>query len=386
MTSHGQGAVARAPRARKVPGPRPGAGQFNGQNGRAWPSVPRSVGREKLRRKIAEAGEHIRGYLYDAAGKDREIAVTKEAITRLHDRAILWIDVPGRDTAALEQLGALLQLDGRTVRDLSDPRAALHVDNYGRYLQFGCLAAPLAPATDDDRGLSRHQRKRIDFVVGPNWLLTVHGGDLEYLQRFRAQDKADTKTGALSAPALCASLLDWHLEGFFAEVSQIEMAVDALDERILATPSEEELLKEILATRRRSSRLRRVLMAQRSVFYGLGRPDLGQVLRPEAAAAFASLANRFERAVDEAEHTRDLSVGSFELFTSRSAQQTNDLVKALTFFTVIIGTTAAVAGLFGMNFDPPFFQTGSIGFFAVTLGLLLVGLGAWIIGRRRHWI
>jgi LPXTG-motif cell wall-anchored protein len=180
--------------------------------------------------------------------------------------------------------------------------------------------------------------------------------------------------------------LDWHLEEFFVEVSHIEAAIDDLDERILAAPSEQQVLEDILAIRRRSSRLRRTLMAQRSVFYGLGRPDLGNVVGREGAEAFASLASRFERAVDEAEHTRDLSVGSFELFTSRSAQQTNNLVKALTFFTVIIGTTAAVAGLFGMNFDPPFFQTGSAGFFAVTAGLLVVGLGAWVVGRKRRWI
>jgi magnesium transporter len=227
--------------------------------------------------------------------------------------------------------------------------------------------------------------QRVDFVVGRNWVLTVHDGDVPYLRGFRGQDKGDTETGALSAAALTASLLDWHLEGYFTEVSRIEAAVDEIDERVLAQPSEAELLESILSIRRRISRLRRILMSQRSVFYGLGRPDLSAVA-DDKANVFETLANRFERAVDEVEHTRDLIIGSFELFTSRSAQQTNDLVKALTFFTVIIGTTAAVAGLFGMNFDPPFFQSGSVGFFAVTLGLLAIGLVAWFVGKRRRWI
>jgi Mg2+ and Co2+ transporter CorA len=222
-------------------------------------------------------------------------------------------------------------------------------------------------------------------VVGRNWVLTVHDGDVAYLRRFRGQDKGDTETGALSAAALTASLLDWHLEGYFTEVSRVEAAVDEIEERTLAEPSEAQLLESILSIRRRISRLRRTLMSQRSVFYGLSRPDLSAVADDDANV-FESLANRFERAVDEVEHTRDLIVGSFELFTSRSAQQTNDLVKTLTFFTVIIGTTAAVAGLFGMNFDPPFFKSGSVGFFAVTLGLLAVALVAWIVGRRRRWI
>ena len=369
----------RAPRGAARPGtPRRGGAAVAAS---ATPST-RAAPHKSKAAGTGAAIPRIQGYLYDAAAQDREIAVTRKAIAGLHDRKILWIDLAKRDAEEIRELGDLLGLDRRTVQALAKPRDGLRLDNYGAYLQFAALTAPRSVGG----GLATPEDRRIDFVIGQNWVLTVHAADVAYLQGFRAQDKGDTETGALSAPALGASLLDWHLEEYFTEVSKVEAAIDELDERILAAPSEELLLEEILQIRRRSSRLRRTLMTQRSVFYGLGRPDLGQVVDSEASEAFASLANRFERAVDEAEHTRDLSVGSFELFTSRSAQQTNELVKALTFFTVIIGTTAAVAGLFGMNFDPPFFQTGSAGFFAVTIGLLVVGLSAWIVGRRRRWI
>lgn len=326
-----------------------------------------------------------RGYLYDAAGRDREVAITPEALEQLHERAILWIDMSRRDDAEIRRVGALLELHEASIAELAKPFGALRVDNYGVYLRFAAFAAPEALEPAGARPQPA-QDLRVDFLVGRNWVLTVHDGDVAYLRRFRAQDKGDTETGALSAKALAASLLDWHLEGYFTEVSRLEAAVDEIDERILAEPSEALLLESILSIRRRISRLRRILMSQRSVFYGLSRPDVTPAADGADMNVFETLANRFERAVDELEHTRDLIVGSFELFTSRSAQQTNDLVKALTFFTVIIGTTAAVAGLFGMNFDPPFFKSGSVGFFAVTLGLLVLGLIAWWVGRRRHWI
>lgn len=313
--------------------------------------------------------------------------MTPQVVSQLQDRRLLWIDLTRRERDELNRVATLLDLDQRTVADLNCPRHALRLDNYGAYLHFSGLPAPspVSNPADEVEPIGEADR-RVDFLVGRNWVVTVHDVEVPYLQAFRAQDKGDTDIGALSAPALSASLLDWHLQEYFDEVSQIEAAIDDIDERILAEPSEERLLEHILLIRRRSSRLRRALMAQRSVFYGLGRPDLGQGVDDSVSSAFASLAGRFERAVDEAEHTRDLSVGSFELFTSRSAQQTNDLVKALTFFTVIIGTTAAVAGLFGMNFDPPFFRTGSLGFFAVTTCLFVVGLLAWVVGRRRRWI
>ena len=79
-------------------------------------------------------------------------------------------------------------------------------------------------------------------------------------------------------------------------------------------------------------------------------------------------------------------VGSFELFTSRTGQQTNDLVKVLTFLTAIVGFCAAIAGLMGMNFKLAFFETGLAGFSVVTGGLIIVALVSVVYARHRDWI
>ena len=125
---------------------------------------------------------------------------------------------------------------------------------------------------------------------------------------------------------------------------------------------------------------------QRDVFYGLSRPDFALVTDSGAAPFYEALAVRFERAIDEVERSRDLVVGSFELFTSRTGQQTNDLVKILTFLTAIVGFCAAIAGLMGMNFKLAFFETGMFGFALVTGGLLLLGLISVAYARYREWI
>ena len=98
------------------------------------------------------------------------------------------------------------------------------------------------------------------------------------------------------------------------------------------------------------------------------------------------LANRFERAIDEVEHTRDLVTGSFELFASRAAQQTNELVKVLTFLTAIIGFCAAIAGIFGMNFETDLFAAGDTGFYVTVAGLLVITLALWLTARRKGWL
>lgn len=318
-------------------------------------------------------------YFYDAEGKDGEIALADGLLGKVGETALLWIDVPAPDQAQLGKVAEIVGMDQRLIGELLGEHHQFRVENYGDHHFFSVSVPPL-PENRSTRPI------RIDFVVGANWLVTVHRGPVGFLHRFREQDKGETKTGALSAAAFTATLLDWHLEGYFREVANIESAIDELDDRILAEPSSESLLEDILHIRRRVSSLRRLLADQRPVFYGLGRPDvMAAAPNPDGDHA-PRLVARYERALDEIERTRELVLGSFDLLTSRVGQLTNDLVKALTFFTVIIGTTAAAAGLFGMNFKTPFFETGERGFFMVVASLLAFALAAFAWARHRRWL
>jgi Mg2+ and Co2+ transporter CorA len=118
----------------------------------------------------------------------------------------------------------------------------------------------------------------------------------------------------------------------------------------------------------------------------LSRPDF----RPQEGQAvdqhFLTLDGRFERAMDMVENARDLVVGSFELFSSKTAIATNDQMRVLTFVTVVLGMLAVLAGIFGMNFDAPFFHSSGTGFWVavgVMAGLLAIAL---IAGKLRRWM
>lgn len=320
----------------------------------------------------------LSAFRYDAEGRDSEITLDKGTLAGLGRSALLWIDIPDADEAQIDQVAKTLELDPRLLTALRRKEPRYLVENYGDYHHFTvCVPPP---------GCERGDPIRLDFVVGASWLVSVHKGPVGFLGEFRKQDKGETKTGTLSGTAFAGTLLDWQLEVYFREVAEIEETIDDLDDRILDEGANDALLEEILGVRRRVSSLRRLLAAQRPVFYGLERPDV-IAASPDAAEPHAArLVSRYERALDEIERTRELLLGSFELLSSRTAQTTNELVKALTFFTVIIGSAAAVAGLFGMNFDPPFFKSGSVGFFAVVLGLLLLSGAAFAWAKHKRWL
>lgn len=336
--------------------------------------------------------------LYDAKGPDREISLDDVKPKKLERSNLLWIDVVQPNDETINRLATILDIPREALAE-SAVAERPQLENHGSYFKFAVDAAPGHPDPDlDDTGVhaslvdtDNGKRPvpgsvRMNFTVSERWVVTIHEGEVPCLQRFQEQEKADTLIGLLTGQMLAASLLDWHLGEYFQEVSRIEATVDRLDERVLRETATKSLLGRMVTLRRRVSKLRALLVAQRDVFYGLSRPDFAFVTDSGAASFYEALVQRFQRALDEVERSRDVVVGSFELFTSRTSQQTNDLVKVLTFLTAVVGFCAAVAGLMGMNFKLQFFETGLTGFAMVTGGLLIVAAGAVAYARHRDWI
>ena len=50
---------------------------------------------------------------------------------------------------------------------------------------------------------------------------------------------------------------------------------------------------------------------------------------------------------------------------------------------MLLGAVGAVAGIFGMNFEVPFFQSGGLGFWSVIGVLILFTIAAMAVARMR---
>ncbi len=320
----------------------------------------------------------VKAYLYDAAGHDRVVNVGAATLAKTSDTQLLWFDLRRDQARDLEAAARLLGLSSEAVKRLTAARTETALRNYEGHFQFSVPAPPKG---------TRASSNRLDFVIAPSWLLTVRDDELQFLEDFRDQDRAETMKGALTPAVLAASLLDWHLESFFDAIAGVEQSLDTLDAKVLASRADAAVLDDLARMRRRVAVLRASIAQQRPLFHGLVRPDFAPIAESaEACASYTALSHRFDRAVDSVERARDAVIGSFDLFASKTGQETNELVKRLTFVTVIIGLLAAVAGIFGMNFDVPVFKTGPAGFYSVLGGLALLVIVSAVAARWRKWI
>jgi len=315
-----------------------------------------------------------RAVLFDADGSDCEIAVATIDLAALSQRQLLWIDHPGPPPEALLRRLSL----GDALPALLKGEARPMLQNFGDWFLLRVVAiARTQPLQFGGQVLT--------ILVGRNFVVSLHQEPLDYVNQLLERERADTRIGVLSAESFTASLLDWQMATYFDAVTELEEEVDRLEVQLLTQPILRERVPELAVLRRAASRLRRLLTPHRTVFGAMARPDFRPDDSEEEQAQLRTLNDRFERALDAIEAARELVIGSFELFASRTAQRTNDTMRVLTFVTVLLGSLSVLAGALGMNFEAPIFHTGTRGFIITLSVMAAVVVVALLVAKRRNW-
>lgn len=316
--------------------------------------------------------------LYDADGTDREVALDTSIVANLTDRHLLWVDLEAFTDDEVRQVASLFHLKRESLYDLLQPSRRPRLDNYSDYFQLYIDTIQQAQR--------RYKATELDFVVGKNYVITVHRGPVEFLKSFDRRVKGDSQLGQLDAPSFLAALLDWHVTHYFRVIEGIGAEIDRLDELALRPHSDHDLLADLIVLRRQVAQIRRTLTPHREVYAALSRPDFLFLAGSESAGHFRALNDRLERAVDAVENARELLIGSFEMFTTRTALRTNEVMKLLTLFSVVLLPAGVIVGIMSLTFRSPVYHTGVLGFWTM---LGLIGLLATItvaVARYRRWI
>lgn len=316
--------------------------------------------------------------LYDADGADLAVGIEQIDVGQLQEQQLLRVDVECADDALVDRIDRQLGLPADAIAALQRMDSSPYVENFSDCFHLQAVAV-------EHEGALKFNGMVLGIVAGANYVFSVHHRPVAFIAQLRERERGESELGALSAESFTASLLDWQLSTYFEAVSDFEAAVERLEVEILSE-KDGHCLADLRNLRRGASRLRRMLAPHRALFAGLARPDFRPRSSGEVNTHFRNLDTHYQRAMDAVRNTRDLVVGSFELFSRQTALRTNDTMRVLTFFTVLIGTLAVVAGLLGMNFDAPFFDTGAEGFWWALAGMGTIVASAVLLARRRRWL
>ena len=309
--------------------------------------------------------------LYDASGHDRPLAAKDLPKVRLKADSLLWINGTADEIAAL----TLPKSIAAAVDVIPAQSGAVQIHD-----AFYTLTVPVLNHT------TGNEWDELLLIVGQEWLISRGGSNAADFDQLLANEVGETSKGQLSGSTMAVTLIAEHFGRVHARIAGINREVDRIEERILTASERRNTLQVMAVLRRQVSRLRTLVDAYRGLITTLTRPDFLPEIDKDDRQHFAHLLAGFERLEDEVARLRESVVESFELYATRVAQDTNRLLRTLTFLTIGIGLVGALAGVFGMNFKAALFEQGANGFYMATFvmaGILAVTGTIAVLTYRR---
>ena len=318
-------------------------------------------------------------YLYDADGSEKEIDLEENILERLNDKQLLWINILEREEETIKHAVEVLHLEKVPMKGILRISERPKIFKFKEFYHFFIISVQMNEE-------SKLRPIPIDFLVGKNFVITVHDGDVNYLQEFAKREKGEAGIGELDAESFVATMLDLHIASYFRVLEDIEEIVDRMDDRILQKDmKDEEFLNKMVKLRSDVSKLRRWFLPHRDIFYALSRPDFKRIAESDSFENFQELNSHFESAVDAIESSRDTVLSLFDLFTTKSSHNMNNQIRRLTFITLIVVGLGAIAGVWGMNFEVEYFKAAETGFWMTMIAMGLYILSAMVIGKILRW-
>ncbi len=323
----------------------------------------------------------LTAYLFDEQ-HGKEIDAWAEAVRKLGDDQVVWIDLLEPTTAEVDEVAKALDLaDGAHAR-LADVEAKAGMEQFERYLRLTAFAV-----SDDADADS--ERVALGCLVGSGWVVTVRESPVAVIEDFRERAQGASELGQLDAPSFLAALMEWVVTSYLRAFDEIQEELEEFDiEALQSVGSDtEQQIGTLVEMRRRVGNLRRALAPHRELFAALSHSEFDPLSSEESAERFTQLGASVDAALAAARDAKDAVIGSFDVLIVRTEHRTNEIMKILTLASILLLPGALIAGVMGMNvnFKANVFANSPL-FWAVIIAIASLAIATLAAARARRWI
>jgi magnesium transporter len=321
-------------------------------------------------------------YYVDPEGKlRRELSIPELAEVIKSGKGELWVDMRVTSRQCIAMLDNVFAFHPLAVEDALNPVSRVKVDEYPGFLFAIVRGVRFNPETEDPYDLETFN---ISFFLGPNYLVTVHGGESPAPAAVADRIVRGPDLLQRGAERVMHAIMDAAIDAYFPLLGQIDDFIDGVEERVFQN-FDQNALDDIFQVKRIVLTLRRHLGPQREVFNVLSnRPSA--LLAPDSQVYFRDIYDHNLRINESLETYRDLLSSTLDSYLTQVSNRLGNITKGLSVVATISIPFVVISGMWGMNFQHIPWATAPHAFWwmlALQIGIALVLL---VILRLRKLI
>ncbi len=297
--------------------------------------------------------------------------------------AVLWIDMTDPSDEESFILTNDFHFHPLAIEDVIEEEDAItelprsKIDDYREYIYAEFQIADLAGM---DEGIAL---KEVHIFLTRNTVVTVHYEPHRIFNYLHNRALKDERLMSRGAEFLFHTLIDVMVDNYNSILEFFDRAVDKIEEDVLGQP-DDETIKKIFTMRRDIYELKRIVLPQREMLMQISRRQFSMISE-RAAFYFNDILDHLTRIIELSESHRDTLITALEVYYSRVSTRTNDIIRVLTLFTVILMPPTFLVGLWGMNFRYMPELSWKYGY--ILFWVVLVGVTASMVYyfRKKKW-
>ena len=300
----------------------------------------------------------------------------------LQNKGVTWIDIQDPKKEDIEYLRKDFRFHPLVLEQLIPPSWSTKVETFSDHL----LLILSFPSYNKEKRESRP--RELDIIVTKNILITSHYDPMPSLREIfdkcnlYIEEKEQWMTRG--AGYLLYHVLQTLWEDCSAKVNRIDQKLTAIEESIFQG-KEREMLKEISIVKTNIIAFWKIVRPQKGPLTSL-RDTSGEFFGPEFTPYFSNLRNHWARVASSVLTQKDTVEAFEDTNAALLSHKTNEIVKILTIFSVIVLPLAILSQIFGMNTSSLPLQDDPRGFWIITTVMILGMFVFFLYFKKKRWL
>ncbi len=299
------------------------------------------------------------------------------AFADIPEKRIRWINMDGQYTEnVLERLCGAFHIHPLVIHNILNKEQRAKIEVYHDFLY---IVAKMVYFSGKDMVV-----EHINFLLGTNFVITIGEVKGDVFDNIRGWiDLKGTHVRNSGADYLLYLLLDAVVEGYFDVLEVLNEKIDTLEEKVIATTTQEHLtaIREI---KKSLLRLNRYIWPLRDVASLMGKEST-PLITASTEPYLRDVYNHIAQAIDSTETSRELLSSLTDLHISNTSYKLNEIMKVLTIISTIFIPLTFIAGVYGMNFHYMPELTWPWGYGVIWLVMLVIAGCMVYYFKKKKW-
>jgi magnesium transporter len=288
---------------------------------------------------------------------------------------MIWHDIRNPNDPQLDVLAQKHNLHPLHIEDCRHRNQNAKVESQNDYLFIVLKPIELNDSFEITAG-------DLNFFLGKDFLITVQ--EFECPPVTDMLNRSHAGEDRIRPDQLFYRIMDQLVDSYYPLLDRISGQMDDLEDKVIAWP-DQHILEQIFDLKRSLIEIRRILANTRDLLGHLTRNEY-PLIQKEMMPFLRDVYDHVIRNLDTVEIHRDLLTSTTELYMSSLANQTNQVMKALTIFGAVATPALVITGIYGMNLKHlPFADHPHSWGIVITMIGVISGSVLLVLRKLRWW-